>query len=87
MARIFYITDIVEVDLDTCILYPSPLIGLGIISNTDKAIGIVWMEVCRVTRNLEFAEDSWLRRVRERDDEEWINLLECDEIETISNES
>jgi hypothetical protein len=59
----------------------------GIISDTDETILIIRMEIGRVAWDLQFSEDSWFARVSERYGEEWIDLLECDEIETISDKT
>ena len=77
MFRIFDITYIIEVDLYATVLRTTPLVYLGIVSDTDKTIRIIRMEVGRVAWDLEFSEDSWFARVSERYDEEWIDLLEC----------
>jgi hypothetical protein len=45
------------------------------------------MEIGRVAWDFEFSEYSWFARVSEGYDEEWIDLLEGDEIETISDKT
>jgi hypothetical protein len=45
------------------------------------------MEIGRVAWDLEFSEYSWFARVSERYHEEWIDLLERDEIETIPDKT
>jgi hypothetical protein len=72
--------------LDTAVLCSAPLIDRSIISDTDETIRIIRMEIGRVAWDLELPEYSWFARVSERYDEEWIDLFECDEIETISDE-
>ncbi len=86
MFRVFDIRDIVEVDLESSILYTTMTICDGIISDTDETIGIIGMEIGRISRYLEFSEDFRIFGISSRDNKEWVNLLECDEIETITDE-
>jgi hypothetical protein len=65
LFRIFDITHIVEVDLDTAVLCPAPLVYLGIISDANQTIRIIRMEIGRVAWDLQFSEDSWFARVSE----------------------
>lgn len=81
-----YIAHIIEVDLDAAVLCTTPLVYLGIISDTDETIRVIRMEIGRVAWDLQFSEDSWFARVSERYDEEWVDLLESHEIETIPDE-
>jgi hypothetical protein len=62
---VFDITYIIEVDLDTTILCTTPLVYLGIISDTDQTIRVIRMEIGRVAWDLQFSEDSWFARVSE----------------------
>jgi hypothetical protein len=60
---------------------------MRIISDTDDAIGIVWMEVRGVSRHDELSEDHRIGSIFEADHKERIDLLERDEIETFSDKS
>ena len=84
MFWVFDVTHIVEVDLDAAVLCATPLVYLSIISDTDETIRIIRVEIGRVAWDLQFSEDSRIARIRESYDKKWIDLLECDEIETIS---
>ncbi len=72
------IFDIVQIDLESAILYSSVFIREGIIADTDESIRIIWMQIGRVSWHLEFSENLRGGRIREIDDKEWINLLEGD---------
>lgn len=87
MFWIFYITHIIEIDLESSILNTSPSIRLGIISETDETIIIIWMEVGRVPWNFELSEDFWARTARKIDNKKWINLLKCYEVKSLSDKT
>ena len=87
MLWTLHISNIVEVDLESSILGSSIFIREGIIAKPDESILVIRMEVGRVSWHLEFSEDLRCCRNREIDDEEWIYLLEGDEVQSIPDKA
>ena len=81
---IFHITHIIEIDLYASIPYSTMSTISSIISDTDEAVFIIWVKVCRIPWYFQFAKRLYVFGIRKIDHKEWINLLECNEIESIS---
>ena len=56
LERVFYITDIIEIDFYSSILSPSPLIRLRIISESNKSVIIIWVKIGRIPWHLQFTK-------------------------------
>ena len=60
--------------------------GLGVVTDTDEMCSIIWVKIRRIPWNLQFSEDFRSFRITEIYREEWIDLLECHEVESVSDE-
>lgn len=87
LFRIRDISDIVEIYFDSGILGSSPLICLGVVSDTDEMGRVIRVEIGRISWNLQLSENLRSGRITEIYGEERINLFESHEIESVSDES